>query len=212
MERLFGHERPASPPAELAMSSLASASESRTLSIGVGDDGVGAAEDEEAAMAADASAAVAAEGHAAAAAAAAAGAQAADSADAAADTLAGGETVQQLTAAGVADVEADGAQAWEEDDDLDESAVTGSAAMAQAPLVAVALGGTQGLAWPGSPGGGGVSPASMLLMGLPSPRGVAALMARTPQRAGLASAAAATAAAEAGRADEDEVLSDEHSE
>jgi hypothetical protein len=97
-------------------------------------------------------------------------------------------------AAGVsADAEA---QEVSDDDDLDESAVTGSAGMAQAPLVAVALGGTQGLAWPGSPGGGGVSPASVLLMGsgLPSPRGVAALMARTPQRAGLASVAAATTA------------------
>jgi hypothetical protein len=93
-----------------------------------------------------------------------------------------------------------------DDDDLDESAVTGSAVMAQAPLVAVALGGTQGLAWPGSPGGGGVSPASMMLMGsgLPSPRGVAALMARTPQRAGLASVAAVPAAEMGGGEEEAE--------
>jgi hypothetical protein len=99
-------------------------------------------------------------------------------------------------AGGVAVMAGAAAQEVGDDDDLDESAVTGSASMAQAPLVAVALGGTQGLAWPGSPGGGGMSPASMLLMGsgLPSPRGVAALMARTPQRAGLATVAAAPAA------------------
>jgi hypothetical protein len=105
-----------------------------------------------------------------------------------------------VTAAGMAGggavAAAAAAQEMSDYNDLDESAVTGSAGMAQAPLVAVALGGTQGLAWPGSPGGGGVSPASMLLMesGLPSPRGVAALMARTPQRAGMASVAAAPAA------------------
>lgn len=193
MERLFGHERPASPTSELAMSSLAAASDYSRQRFGVEAGGFGvdaaaaAPEDEEAAVAADA----------------AAGGAAAGSADAAPETMAGGAAGAAFSAA---DLEADGA--LEENDDLVESAATGSAAMAQAPLVAVALGGTQGLAWPGSPVGGGFCPASMLLMGsgLPSPRGVAALMARTPQSAGLASAAAADAEADA--AAEDEAASD----
>ncbi|WIA30908.1 hypothetical protein OEZ86_000960 [Tetradesmus obliquus] len=186
MERLFGHERPASPTSELAMSSLAAASDYSRQRFGV-DAAAAAPEDEEAAVAADA----------------AAGGAAAGSADAAPETMAGGAAGAAFSAA---DLEADGA--LEENDDLVESAATGSAAMAQAPLVAVALGGTQGLAWPGSPVGGGFCPASMLLMGsgLPSPRGVAALMARTPQSAGLASAAAADAEADA--AAEDEAASD----